>query len=268
MKFTLPKLPKVNLSCLNPIVKAIEKHGPDIMIGLGITGLLGTVFMTANIAPKADRKLKRKEFQKGEELTKTEAVKEVWRDFVPVIILAAVSTTAIVLGTKELHKRTAAITALCTLAETSLADYKKSTLETVGEEVEKDISQKVEEKRIERIQKDISESDGMQVINSHQNLEPFYDLYAGRPFYGREADIERALKRCLEKISKEQPVSLNDFYYELGHPGVEYGKYIGWSRYTQPLDIHYGSMRDNNGVARSTINFKYDPVSSFNEYSI
>lgn len=268
MKFTLPQLPKVNLSCFKPIIKTVEKHGPDIMIGLGITGLIGAVFMTAKIAPKADRKLKKKEFQKGEELTKTEAVKEVGRDFVPVIILAAVSTASIVLGTKELHKRTAAITALCTLAETSLADYKKSTLETVGEEVEKDISQKTEEKRIERRKQDIFESDGIQVINSHQNLEPFYDIYAGRPFYGTEADIERALKRCLEKISKEQPVSLNDFYYELGHPGVEYGKYIGWSRYTQPLDICYGSMRGRDGVARSTINFKYDPVSSFNEYSI
>jgi len=264
MKFTLPQLPKVNVSCLQPVIRTIEKRGPDIMIGLGITGLIGAVFMTAKIAPKADRKLKKKEFQKGEELTKTEAAKEVGRDFVPVILLAGVSVASIVLGTKELHKRTAAITALCTLAETSLADYKKQVVEMIGEEKEEEVSKKVDEMRADQIYEHskVCKTDDVQVIDPYCMVQPFYDIYRGIPFYGKESEIDRVVNYLNKRINEHCQVSLNDFYYELGLDPVSFGDNIGWSEYTNPIEIRYGAFR-KDGVARTTINFKYPPDDRF-----
>lgn len=252
MKFTLPK---VDISFLKPVVKSVEKHAPEIMIGIGVAGLIGDIFMTAKIAPKADRKLKKAEFQKGEPLTKTEAVKEVGRDFVPIILIALISTLSIVCGARDMQKRTAAMAAMYTIAETALADYKNQVVEVVGEEKEKEITKKADERRAEKIF--TAQKSDVQVIDPYRNYQKFYDLYRGIMFYSSETAIDKAVNSLNRIINEGSSVTLNDFYYELGLDPVEFGNDIGWEG-RNLIDIRYGAFR-KDGIPISTTNFKYNP---------
>lgn len=254
MKFTLPSI-KVNSDFLKPVIKDVEKHAPEILISLGIVGLIGDILLTAKIAPAADRKLKKAEFEKGEPLTKVEAVKEVGKDFIPVIILAAASTASVVCGTHGFHKRTAALAAMYTLAESSLSDYKKQVIEMVGEEKEEEITKKTEEERAEKIFT-VQKSDA-QVIDPYGNYQKFYDLYRGIMFYSSETAIDKAVNSLNRIINEGSSVTLNDFYYELGLDPVAFGNDVGWEG-RNLIDIRYGAFR-KDGIPISTINFKYNP---------
>lgn len=249
---------------ITPIVKGakagLEKSGPEIAIGVGIAGFIFTAILAAKAAPRADRKLTEAEMKKGEKLTVVETVVTAGKEYVPAIVTGALAATSIIFGTKELHKRNAALMALCAVAETSLADYKSQVVDTIGKEAEEEIFKKVDETRAKRIDNkmDIS-TPHPQVIDASMSAQPFYDLYSGRPFYSTEQEIEKVRNELNARINEHNPVSLNDFYYELNMEDVSFGDRLGWSEYTGLIDIRYGAYRDKNGVARSTISFRNEP---------
>lgn len=264
LKLTLPKI-LPNIVDTKVIFKELKERAPDIAIGFGIVGLITAGVMAVAVTPKADRKLSRAEVKKGRKLTKMEAIKEVGVDYIPSIALSAMSAASIILGTKELHKRTAAIMALCTLAETSLTDYKSQVVELLGKEKAEEIAIAADNKRAEAMDNTDKYIDiTPQVIDPTRGLQPFWDLYVNRPFYGSENEIEKVVNVLNRRINEHRPVSLNDFYYELGQDGVSFGENVGWSEYTDPLEIRYGAYRDKAGIARTTINFKYEPNEKFN----
>ena len=265
MALTLPKiLPAINT---DDISKEFQKRAPDIAIGIGIGGLILAGILAVAVTPKADKKLSRAEVKKGDKLTPVEVVQTVGKDYILPTGLAIASATSIILGTKELHKRTAAIMALCTIAETQLSDYKEKVVELIGKEKEETVQEAVDKKTAERIEA----STNLPQANPNGQLQPFMDLYSKKAFASSEIEIERVVNHLNRRINEHHPVSLNDFYYELesvsetygGELTVSFGEDVGWSEYTNPIEIRYGAYRDKNGTARSTIDFKYPPKPNF-----
>lgn len=255
---------KVN-EFLTSLGDAASEHMPDILIGVGITGFIISIGLGIKATQKSDKMIAEKEIEKNRPLTKEEKFKTTWKNYIPTVISAAAGTTAIVCASKEYNKRNAAIAALCTIAETTLADYKEVVQAEIGEEKHNDILDKVEERKIQRIE----HLDVHQKRDGYSDVREFYDLFAGRIITTSMNDIHRTVNELNRILSTgDSGVSLNDFYMELGVDTVSFGDDVGWNllRDTDMIEVFVGREEDcinKNGIVYPTFDFRTQPTRRF-----
>ena len=129
---------------------SLVKHSPEILIGLGITGVITTTVLAVKGTPKAMALIEeKKEELDVEKLTPVETVKTTWKCYVPAAITGAATIACFVGSHSVSARRSAALATAYKLSESAFADYREKTLETIGEKKEKTIRDKVSEKQIQ-----------------------------------------------------------------------------------------------------------------------
>ena len=116
---------------LTRIVRGAQKHAPEILTALGITGFVTTVVLAVDATPKA---LKAIEEEHPEGATKVEAVKSAAKYYIPAGLTGIASTACIIGANRVSARRNAALTAAYTLATEFAKDYKDAVIEQIGEE--------------------------------------------------------------------------------------------------------------------------------------
>ena len=201
----------------------VSAHSPEILTGLGIAGLIGTVALTAKAAVKIDHILKEAEETKGEKLTVKEIVKETWKEATPVVLSTAATGACIFASHQISTKRRTALMAAYALAEENLDELKKSIKEMTGEEVYEKIKTNAEQARFEDVDGLVAEG----VRGSDTIL--CYDKMSGRYFWSTKNRIEAAVNSVNQMIISDWSAVLNDFYDELGLDRIYIGDDLGWN---------------------------------------
>ena len=76
---------------------SLSKHSPEILIGLGIAGMVTTTVLAVKATPKALRLIDmKKEELEVDNLTPVETVKATWKCYVPAAVSGAVSIACLV----------------------------------------------------------------------------------------------------------------------------------------------------------------------------
>ena len=88
----------------------LSKHSPDILLGVGIAGMVGTVVLAVAATPKAIKLIeKKKELDEVDNLTPMETVKTTWKCYIPAAVTCAASIACLI-GASSVHlKRNAAL---------------------------------------------------------------------------------------------------------------------------------------------------------------
>ena len=213
---------------LTKVVKAVKatvtKYSPEILIGIGITGMFTTTIMAVKATPKALKLMENAQHEKGEELTVVEKTKTCWKCYAPAAITGVASAACIIGANSVNAKRNAAIATAYTLSETALKEYQEKVIETVGEKKEEIIRDKVAKEHIDK-----NPVSNNEVFITEKDNTLFYDPVSGRYF---KSDIEKVRKIINElnaQMMSEMYVPLNDLYYELGLRTTELGDEIGWN---------------------------------------
>lgn len=220
----------MNKKSVNQLVrktsKAVSRRSPEILTGVGIAGLLTTTIMAVRATPKALTLINEAEEEKGEELTKTEVVKAAWKPYVPAAITAIASVTCLVGASSVNAKRTAALTAAYKISETALTEYRDKVVETIGEDQEQVIREKVVKQRVER-----NQPEEVDIINTGSGEELCLDMLSGRYFKSDVETLRQAQNNLNERMinSIGGSVSINDFYDELNLPHTDVGDILGWN---------------------------------------
>ena len=150
-----PNLTKV----FNSIKIATVKHSPEILMGIGITGMVTTTVMAVRATPKALRLIDNAEIKKANEtntpyeepnLSKTEIIKVTWKCYIPAGITCMVSIACLIGARSVNARRNAALATAYTLSESTLRDYQKKVIETIGEKKEQTVRDAVAKEYIER----------------------------------------------------------------------------------------------------------------------
>ena len=124
----------------NALVKGAKKHSPELLVGLGIAGMVSSVIFAVNATPKAMILLEDKKQELGvEKLEAKEIIKTAAPVYIPTAVSFAVSTACIIGASGVNARRNAALTAAYTLSESTMRSYRDKVLETVGEEKEREI---------------------------------------------------------------------------------------------------------------------------------
>ena len=122
---------------VNSAKAAISKHSPEILVGVGIAGMLTTVVLAVKATPKALTLIEeKKEEQEVDELTPVETIKATWKCYIPAAVTCVASTACIIGASAVNAKRNAALATAYTLSETALKEYKAKVVETIGEKKE------------------------------------------------------------------------------------------------------------------------------------
>lgn len=251
-----------------------DKHSPEILIGLGIASAITSTVLAVKATPKALGLIEDAKFDKAtkwneehpdsykravsRELTKSEIVKVTWKCYIPAAISGAASV-AFLLSSNSVHaKRNAALATAYKLSETALTDYKKEVIETIGEEKEKLIRDKVAQKHVD--EHPVSNS---QVIIAGSGKQLCYDGISGRYFESDIQTIRAAVNTINEAMVYEMYASLSDFYNEIGLPQTTLSDELGWNLDDGKLEISYGSTISDDGRPCITLDYHVAPRYDF-----
>ena len=252
-----PNLTKI---CRN-VKTATVKHSPEILTGVGIAGMITTTVMAVRATPKAIQLLdEEKRRQQADKLEPMDVVKTAWKCYIPAAVTGTVSVACLIGASSVNARRNAALTAAYTISESTLRDYQKKVVETIGEKKEQSIRDSVsKDKMVKNPVREVilTESGGNTIC---------YDVLSGRYF---KSDIEK-LKKAVNEINRqmldETYISLNDVYYGIGLDNIKLGEDIGWNVNKGFIDLQFSSQLASDGTPCLVIDYQVQPRADYCEY--
>ena len=242
---------------------SMSKHSPEILIGLGIAGMITTTVLAVKATPKALMLIEeRKDELEVDKLTPVETVKTTWKCYVPAAVSGAVSIACIIGSNSVNAKRNAALATAYKLSETAFAEYKDKVVETIGEKKERVVRDKISEEQVKN--NPVSKTE---VIVTGKGQTLCFDPLSSRYFYSSIDKINRAANKLNHDINTnpfDTGVTLNDFYDEIGLPGTMTGDGLGWNLHTGLIEIYpsaqmVGEGEEHEGEPCLVLNFTNPP---------
>lgn len=242
----------------------LSKHSPEILIGIGIAGMLTTTVLAVKATPKALRLMEdRKQELEVETLTPVETVKTTWKCYIPAAISGAVSIACLVGSHSVNARRNAALATAYKLSETAFSEYRDKVVETIGEKKEHAVRDKVSEEQVKN--NPVSKTE---VIVTGKGQTLCFDPLSSRYFYSDLEKIRRAVNKLNYEINTSpfhnDGVTLNDFYEEIGLPSTMTGDSLGWTINTGLIDVYPSAQiaeegEEHEGEPCLVLNFTNPP---------
>lgn len=239
----------------------VKRNSSTILTALGSAGLVATTVMAIKATTKAMELIKQAEEEKGDKLTKLEAVQTAGKVYIPTIIVG-VSTLTCIFGANALNKREqAALISAYALLDSSYKEYKSKVDELYGEEAGREVQVSMARDKYD---------DSVEI---EDDKELFYDAFSGRYFNSTSYDVLRAEYNLNRKLSAETEACLNDFYMLLDIPPIDAGTELGWSygilesrHRASWIEFDHEKVIMDDGLECTIIRMRYEPVIDFAYY--
>ena len=203
----------------------IAKREPEILITMGVSGLIFATIWGVRSTVKAVRKIDiLKEETNRSKIPKKEVMKEVWKLYLPVVVATAVSVPCIIASSNVYSKRNMALAAAYTLSETALTEYKAKTKELIGEKKEKEITELVSKEHVAKA------TNTSNVLLTGNGDSLFYDPASGRYFRSSWNKILKAANEINARAITDPfgVTTLSDWYYSIGLDSTDISDTMGW----------------------------------------
>lgn len=241
-----------------------KKHSPEILVGAGIVGVVGSAVMACKSTTKLDEVLEepKEKIEKihelmenpdmvpeGKEYTEedgkkdltimyTQSAVKVVKLYAPAVILGTVSIAAILGGHHILRKRNLALAAAYATIDKGFKEYRGRVIERFGEELDKELKYNIKAKEIEEtvVNEDGSENTVKKTVNvADPNTTSDYARFFDDGCNGWTKDPEFNLmflkdqQRYANDLLKTRGhLFLNEVYDMLGIPRSTAGAVVGW----------------------------------------
>lgn len=241
--------------------KGLSKHSPEILMGIGITGLVTSTVLAVRSTPKALKLIeKKKEELQVDKLTAVDTVKTTWKCYIPAAA-TSISSIACIIGANTVHaRRNAMLATAYKLSEKAFIEYKDKVVETIGEKQEKVIKEKIAQDRIDN--NPVSKSE---VIITEKGNTLCYEELSGRYFRSDIGKIKASINDLNRRMLSEMYISLNDLYSELGLECTQLGRLLGWNidkGYIKPI---FSAHLADDGTACVSLDFEEAPQYDFDK---
>jgi len=205
----------------NNLLKSIKpfvvRHEPEVLITMGIMGMIFSTVWGVRATEKAVRKLdiKKKELDK-DKLTLPEVLNETWKLYLPVVISTAVSIPCIIASNRVSNNRNVALAAAYTVTETALQEYQDKTKEVIGDSNYEKIQEALSD---DKVKNNYAQGN---VIMIGDGDAMFYEPISNRYFKSNWNRISKAANELNASAISDMcgEVTLNDWYDILGLPPI------------------------------------------------
>ena len=254
-------------------------HGPEILTGIGIAGMVTTTVLAVRATPKALSLIEKEKNQQNRKLVEEaernneanctqisklkpgDMIKVTWKCYIPAAI-TGVTSIACLIGASSAHsKRNAILATAYKLSESALTEYKEKVVETIGEKKEQAIQDKVYKEHIQN--NPVSKTE---VIITENGNTLCYDYYSGRYFRSDIDKIKKAVNELNKRLLEEDYISLNEFYNELGLSDTGLGARLGWNTSMKLIDLEFSSQLSEDGTPCLVIDYKIPPKYDFDKF--
>lgn len=232
----------------------LSEHSPEILTGIGITGLLSTTVLAVKATPKALRLIdEKKEEYDTDELTNIEVIKTCWKCYIPAAVTASVSVACIIGANSVNNKRNAVLATAYKLSESAFSEYKEKVIETIGEKKEEEVRDKIAKDRIEK------NPVNNEVIITGKGDVLCYDVVSGRYFKSDVDKIRKAENTLNKKLMNDMYCSLNEFYDLIGLPFTQMGFDLGWNVNDSLVEIEFSTQLSEDDTPCVVIQYSVLP---------
>lgn len=220
----------------------LNAHSPEILTGLGISGMITTTVLAVMATPKALKKLddKKKELD-VEKLSAKETIKTAGPCYIPSVAVGAVSVACLIGATSVNCRRNAALAAAYTLSVDKLSTYQDKVTEIIGEKKEESIRDEIAKDKIRE-----NPSQNREIIVTGNGDTKCYDVLSDRYFYSSIDKIRSAVADLNRQMLDDRYITLNEYYYAIGLKGTKEGELLGWHIDRGYIDIHFSSVLDES----------------------
>ena len=253
-KLNLPKIVK-------DVQLTIVKHSPEILMGIGIAGMVSTTILAVRATPKALRLIdERKEAIENEAehsietIPPVEVVKTCWKCYIPAAVTGTVSIACLIGANSINTRRNMALATAYALSETALKDYQEKVIETVGEKKEQTIRDAVAKEKLER-----DPVKNKEIIVTERGNTRCYDVVSCRYFTSDIDKLRKIENELNRRMRDEMYISLNDFYYEIGLSPSKIGYDLGWNIDSGYIDLDFSSQLDDSGTPCLVVDYRVAP---------
>lgn len=263
---------------INSSKRFIGKHSPEILTGIGITGMITTTVLAVKATPKAVKLIEweldkqnselikdaaRNKYETVKQLTKLkplDVIKTTWKLYVPAAVTCVASTTCLVGASAVNYKRNAALATAYAISERTLIRYRDKVIETIGEKKEKEVRDKVAQDEVN--DKPVSTS---QVIITSKGNTLFMDAVSGRYFRSDMDKIKKVVNELNRRMNYENYISLDDFYTEIGLESTSTSSYLGWNLDDGHIELSISTCLAENDEPCIVINYAIAPRYEFDK---
>lgn len=232
------------------------KHSPEILLGVGLVGVVASTVMACRATTKAKKLLEEhqenldiiKNTEIGEEYSEDDQKKDLTiqythtavgfvKLYAPSVILGTASIMSILASHGILKKRNAALAAAYAAVDQGFKDYRKRVVERFGKGVDEQLkyglkAETIEEKTTDEkgkekiVKKDIYVADpnASGYVKYFTRTNPYWDNDKNR----RELFFKTQMSIANDKLYAFKHVTLNDVYKMLGFEDTKPGMVVGW----------------------------------------
>ena len=244
-------------NALKSIGKVLRQKSPAILTGFGIVGMGAAVISAIKATPKAAKAIEAKKAEKTEANEKfkvRDVVETTWKHYVPTAVWFVVGTACIICGHSVNERRNAALAGLYSISETALKDYKVATKAIVGEEKEKEISQRAAEKRIETLG-----ADNIRMPVSQPGDISCVEAMTNHPFVSSPVKLRAIENNFNYRLNNGEDVTFNEYLDELGLKRVANGDDLIWYGNEDQVHIRIEYVPDEHEMPIANISFVDGP---------
>lgn len=244
----------------------LGKHSPEILTGIGVTGMITSTVLAVTATPKALQLIEERnaiEFEKDEDFIRlgvVETVKTAWKPYIPAALLCVASATCIIGASAVNKKRNAALATAYAISERTLIKYRDKVIETIGEKKEKEVREKIAQDDVDKHKVSTS-----QVIITSKGNTLFRDGVSGRYFRSDLDKITKVVNELNRRMNYENYISLDDFYSELGLDSTSNSAYLGWNLDDGHIELDISTCLAENDEPCIVINYMVAPRYEFDK---
>ncbi len=241
-------------------LKAI-KHSPEILAGVGVVGVVGSLVMACKATtklsdvleeskeqldkikevaadPAYEEKYSQDDAKKDTTITYVQTAMKVTKLYAPSVILCASSLGCLLASNNILKKRNAALSAAYMTVDKSFKEYRKRVADRFGEEVEKEIRYNIKAKEIAEVDENGNEvtetvkvMDGTDDPNTYSDYARFFDESCAA--WQNDAEYNLTFLKAQQQYANDLlkargRLFLNEVYRMLGIDETKAGQVVGW----------------------------------------
>ena len=249
------------VSVYNGVKGQVQKHSPEILMGVGVVGVVTSTVMACKATMKLndileESKEKRdiiKEVENNpdykDQYSPEDAKKDLTINYVqtgmkivklytPAVVLGGASLGCLLASNDILRKRNAALSAAYMTVDKSFKEYRNRVTERFGEEVEKEIRYGIKAEQIETtvVDEDGNETTVTETIktmdpNLYSDYARFFD--AASPYWQNDPEYNLMFLKAQQQYANDLlrakgRLFLNDVYDMLGIEKTKAGQVVGW----------------------------------------
>ena len=249
------------MNVYNGVKGKVEKHSPEILMGVGVVGVVATTVTACRATMKlndildecAETRDKIKSVQENpayeDRYSDEDAQKDLTINYVqtgvkiaklyaPSVALGVLSVGCLLGSHSVMQKRNAALSAAYLTVDKSFKEYKQRVIDRVGEEVEKEIRYGI---KAEEVAETVVDEDGNETTvtetvkmmnpNLYSDYARFFD--AASPCWQNDPEYNLMFLRAQQQYANDLlrakgRLFLNDVYEMLGLEKSKAGQIVGW----------------------------------------